>query len=57
MEAAENRPRKHLTIVSKSNALRHGLVLWDEVAAEVAADFPGVTWHKELVDAMTIRMV
>lgn len=56
-EAAEQRQRKHLTIVSKSNALRHGLVLWDEVATEVAIDFPSVTWDKELVDAMTIRMV
>lgn len=44
-------------VVSKSNALRHGLVLWDEVATEVAAEFPDVHWDKELVDAMTIRMV
>lgn len=56
-EAAQSRPRKHLTVVSKSNALRHGLVLWDEIAAEVADEFPDVTWDKELVDAMTIRMV
>lgn len=56
-ETAGKRPRKHLTVVSKSNALRNGLVLWDEVAVEVAKDFPDVTWDKELVDAMTIRMV
>ncbi|KAJ8118148.1 hypothetical protein OPT61_g804 [Boeremia exigua] len=56
-EAAQRRPRKQLTVVSKSNALRYGLVLWDEVAAEVAEDFPDVKWDKELVDAMTIRMV
>jgi isocitrate/isopropylmalate dehydrogenase len=56
-EAALKRSRKHLTVVSKSNALRYGLVLWDEVAAEVSKDFPSVTWDKELVDAMTIRMV
>jgi hypothetical protein len=31
--------------------------LWDEIAAEVAKDFPDVTWDKELVDAMTFRMV
>jgi isocitrate/isopropylmalate dehydrogenase len=55
--AAQRRTRKHLTVVSKSNAMRHGLVLWDEIAAEVAVDFPDVTWDKELVDAMTIRMV
>jgi tartrate dehydrogenase/decarboxylase/D-malate dehydrogenase len=56
-ESARRRPRKHLTVVTKSNAQRFGLVLWDEVAAEVAAEFPDVTWDKELVDAMTLRMV
>jgi tartrate dehydrogenase/decarboxylase / D-malate dehydrogenase len=50
-------PRKRLTIVTKSNAQRFGLVLWDEIAAEVAAEFPEVTWDKMLVDAMTMRMV
>lgn len=56
-EAASKRPKKHLTVVSKSNAQRHGLVLWDEIASEVASEFPQVSWDKELVDAMTIRMV
>jgi tartrate dehydrogenase/decarboxylase / D-malate dehydrogenase len=32
-------------------------VLWDEIAAETARDFPDVSWDKELVDAMTTRMV
>ena len=35
-ETARSRPRKLLTVVTKSNAQRHGMVLWDEVAAEVA---------------------
>lgn len=56
-EAASQRPKKHLTVVSKSNAQRHGMVLWDEIAAETAKQFPDVTWDKELVDAMTVRMV
>jgi tartrate dehydrogenase/decarboxylase/D-malate dehydrogenase len=55
--AAQARPRRHLTVVTKSNAQRFGLVLWDEIAALVAKDFPDVTWDKELVDAMTTRMV
>ena len=54
---ARKRPRKHLTVVTKSNAQRHGLVLWDEIAAEIATGFPDVTWDKMLVDAMTMRMV
>jgi len=55
-ELARSRPRKLLTVVTKSNAQRHGMVMWDEIAAEVAKDFPDVTWDKMLVDAMTMRM-
>jgi len=54
---ARDRPRRHLTVVTKSNAQRHGMVFWDEIAALVARDYPEVTWDKELVDAMTTRMV
>jgi tartrate dehydrogenase/decarboxylase / D-malate dehydrogenase len=54
---ARTRPRKLLTVVTKSNAQRHGMVLWDEIAAEVADEFPDVRWDKMLVDAMTTRMV
>jgi len=56
-EFARKRPRKHLTLVTKSNAQRFGLVLWDEVFQEVALDFPDVTTDRELVDAATTRMV
>lgn len=53
---AQSRPRKLLTVVTKSNAQRHGMVMWDEIAAEVGKDFPDVTTDKMLVDAMTVRM-
>ncbi|NNM72583.1 tartrate dehydrogenase [Enterovirga aerilata] len=53
---AQSRPRKLLTVVTKSNAQRHAMVMWDEIAAEVAAEFPDVSWDKMLVDAMTMRM-
>ncbi|OOY14447.1 tartrate dehydrogenase [Thioclava sp. DLFJ4-1] len=53
---AQSRPRKLLTVVTKSNAQRHGMVLWDQIAAEVSKEFPDVTWDKMLVDAMTVRM-
>ena len=56
-ELARTRPKKRLTLVTKSNAQRHGMVLWDETFAEVARGFPDVTTDKELVDAMTTRMV
>jgi tartrate dehydrogenase/decarboxylase/D-malate dehydrogenase len=54
---AQDRPRKLLTVVTKSNAQRHGMVLWDEIAEEVSKEFPDVRWDKMLVDAMTTRMV
>ncbi|TIA37960.1 tartrate dehydrogenase/decarboxylase [Aureobasidium pullulans] len=56
-ETAQKRPRKLLTVVTKSNAQRNGMVMWDEVAHEVAQEFPDVTVDKMLVDAMTVRMV
>ena len=55
-QLAQSRPRKLLTVVTKSNAQRHGMVMWDEIAAEVAQEFPDVQWDKMLVDAMTVRM-
>ncbi|WP_427912285.1 tartrate dehydrogenase [Ramlibacter sp. MMS24-I3-19] len=54
---AQSRPRKLLTVVTKSNAQRHGMVMWDEVALAVSKEFPDVKWDKELVDACTARMV
>src|SRR5580698_7213753 len=53
---ARSRPRKLLTIVTKSNAQRHAMVMWDEIGAEIAREFPDVTSDKMLVDAMTMRM-
>jgi tartrate dehydrogenase/decarboxylase/D-malate dehydrogenase len=56
-ELARSRPRKHLTVVTKSNAQRHGMVMWDEIAKQIASEYPDVHWDKELVDACTARMV
>jgi tartrate dehydrogenase/decarboxylase/D-malate dehydrogenase len=54
---AQSRPRKQLTVVTKSNAQRHAMVMWDEIALSVSKEFPDVRWDKELVDACTARMV
>ena len=54
---AESRPRKLLTVVTKSNAQRHAMVMWDEIALQISQEFPAVTWDKVLVDAATDRMV
>jgi tartrate dehydrogenase/decarboxylase/D-malate dehydrogenase len=56
-ELARKRPRKHLTLVTKSNAQRHGMVLWDEIFFRIAKDYPEVKTDRILVDAMTTRMV
>ncbi|QQE85283.1 tartrate dehydrogenase [Pseudomonas putida] len=56
-DLARTRPAKHLTLVTKSNAQRHGMVLWDEVFEEVAKDYPDVRTTRELVDAVTTTMV
>lgn len=56
-QCALQRPRKKLTVVTKSNAQRHAMVMWDEIAAQLAHEFPQVQWDKELVDAATARMV
>ena len=56
-DVARSRPRKLLTVITKSNAMRNGMVLWDEVALEVSKDYPDVKWDKVFVDAMTVRMV
>jgi tartrate dehydrogenase/decarboxylase/D-malate dehydrogenase len=54
---AQSRPRKLLTVVTKSNAQRHAMVMWDEIALQISGEFPDVKWDKELVDAATARMV
>ncbi|NDF06060.1 MAG: tartrate dehydrogenase [Betaproteobacteria bacterium] len=54
---AQSRPRKLLTVVTKSNAQRHAMVMWDEIAEQISHEFPEVHWDKELVDAATARMV
>ena len=56
-ELARKRPRRMLTLVTKSNAHRHWMVLWDEIFAAVATDYPDVSTDRMLVDAATTRMV
>ena len=55
-ELAAKRARRNLTLVTKSNAQRHGMVLWDQVFYEVAEDYPQVKTQRILVDAVTTVM-
>ena len=56
-ELASRRPRKRLASATKSNAMQHTMVLWDEAVESVAAGYPNVEWRKYHVDALCARMV
>ena len=56
-EIARTRPRKHLTCVTKSNAQKHGMVMWDDIFDEVAADYSDIATNRVLVDACAAQMV
>jgi tartrate dehydrogenase/decarboxylase/D-malate dehydrogenase len=56
-ELAMKRPRKRLANVTKSNAQRHSMVLWDEVFDRVAAEYGDLRTERVLVDAMAARFV
>ncbi|ALG13127.1 3-isopropylmalate dehydrogenase [Kibdelosporangium phytohabitans] len=54
---ASARPRKHLTLVHKTNVLAHAGSLWSRVVEEVSLQHPDVTVAYQHVDATTIHMV
>ncbi len=56
-ELAMARPRKRLVNVTKSNAQRHSMVLWDELFDRVTGAYPGLQTERMLVDAMAARFV
>ncbi len=56
-ELARTRSRRKVSSVTKSNAQQYAMVLWDEVFARVAADYPDVETESVLVDAMSAKFV
>lgn len=56
LERARRRDR-HLVSVTKSNALAHSMVLWDEVVSDAAAGFPDVEVERMHVDAAAYHLV
>jgi len=56
-ELAAARPRKLLASATKSNALTHSMVMWDEIAEIVRKDYAAVEYRKYHVDALAARMV
>src|SRR3954469_1686475 len=56
-EVASKRRRRTIASATKSNALRHSMVMWDEVAEIVRKDYPSIEYRKYHVDAIAARMV
>jgi 3-isopropylmalate dehydrogenase len=54
---AQARPRRHLTLVHKTNVLVHAGGLWARTFAQVGAEFPGVSTDYLHVDAASIFLV
>ena len=57
LDLARSRPQKKLTFVTKSNAQRHGMVMWDDIFDQLRSEYRDLIIDKMLVDAMTTRMV
>jgi len=56
-ELAMKRPRRLLASATKSNALTHSMVFWDDVAEQVRAEYPAIEYRKYHVDALAARMI
>jgi 3-isopropylmalate dehydrogenase len=56
-ERAVARPRKHLTLIHKTNVLTHAGGLWSRLVEEVSAEFPDVTVAYQHVDAASMFFI
>jgi tartrate dehydrogenase/decarboxylase/D-malate dehydrogenase len=56
-EYAREKGRKKVTSVTKSNAQRYGMVLWDRIFREVASQFPEIETESKLIDAACMDVV
>jgi tartrate dehydrogenase/decarboxylase/D-malate dehydrogenase len=55
-ETARGR-RARVTNVTKSNAVQHSLVFWDQVISEVREDYPDVEYDLMYVDAAAMKFI
>jgi len=56
-EYAREKGRKKVTSITKSNAQRYGMVLWDRIFREVASRFPEIKTESKLIDAACMDVV
>lgn len=56
-ELARREGRKKVTSATKSNAQQYSFVLWDEIHAEIAKEYPEIATEKQHIDALAARFV
>lgn len=56
-EMATRRARKHVTIATKSNGIAISMPYWDERAAAIGKEYPGITTDKQHIDILSARFV
>ena len=56
-ELAQSRPRRHLTVATKSNGIAISMPWWDSRADAVHALYPQVTVDKQHIDILSARFV
>ena len=56
-ELARREGRPKVTSATKSNAQQYGPVLWDEIFAQVATEYPEIATEKWHIDALAARFV
>lgn len=54
---AKEKGRKKVTSITKSNAQRYGMVLWDKIFKEISADYSDIQTESKLIDAACMDVV
>lgn len=54
---AREKGRKKVTSVTKSNAQRYGMVLWDRIFKEVSSRYPEIQTESKLIDAACMDVI
>jgi tartrate dehydrogenase/decarboxylase/D-malate dehydrogenase len=56
-EYAKEKGRKKVTSITKSNAQRYGMVLWDRIFREISSKYPEIRTESKLIDAACMDVV
>ncbi|NPV09372.1 MAG: tartrate dehydrogenase [Anaerolineae bacterium] len=56
-EYARRHGRSRVASATKSNAINHSMVFWDEVFEQVASEYPDITAERYHVDALAARFI